>query len=170
MVRLLLLLSLQLSMVAADMAPDNFHELECQFHAWVYQQACSKVASSPAAIHDGLRLGNCSSVLDLNVLEHQAQANILHQPRAISHNAPMTLEVFVSTTGRDDNTGTIAAPVATIQRALQLVRQQRNQPNQAAVTIREGEPSRPVALRPLFIVASDRQILPERNHLSKRIG
>jgi len=135
----LFLLGCLLALATADTPPDNLHELECQFHALAYQQAVSKVSSSHAAIFDGLRLGNCSNVLDVDAVRADAECTVTHRSSDRTEASAEGTAIFVSVSGNDNNAGTLASPVATLARALALVRSQRTQPAAASITLRAGE-------------------------------
>jgi hypothetical protein len=99
----------------------------------------SKVTSSHADIFDGLRLGNCSNVLDLDVVRAEAEAAVRQRASDRIEPSAEDVVIFVSVSGSDSNDGSMGSPVATLKHALALVRVQRSQPSAATINLRAGK-------------------------------
>jgi hypothetical protein len=106
-------------------SPANFTALECAVHQLAFETAASKVGGNFGAIHAALRLDDCDDHLSQEQRRANAATLAPKQPMTHTASGPVGLFVWVATSGKDTNPGTEAAPVATLQRARDLIREHR---------------------------------------------
>jgi hypothetical protein len=128
-------------------ASPDFHAVECAMNQLAFELASSRVSSNLAAIHDALRLWNCSAHLDeaTRAWNRDKLQQVLPQtqpkPKFLN---PAALVLYVAPDGSDSNSGLApASPLATLTRARDLLRTMRSSPpQQPAVIFLRGGASR----------------------------